>query len=194
MRRLGIPIASGAFQAAPFLPERLRTARLVQRAGDHLRFDHEGDGVCEGAADAVGAPSAQWYVVVRRASREETVPEIGPSQVDTLDMDWRGEGKPSLVLTGYTPLDRVKTRLFELSVDVDGNGIYDLRVEMRSPSTFFWVIAYQYQDAALRADSASLVDRWRQLASQIIRDFYEAEYFFNHGPEFAASQTSTMCP
>ncbi|MDR7519704.1 MAG: hypothetical protein QN131_13845 [Armatimonadota bacterium] len=189
-----IATASATFEYASFLPQRLRTARLVQRAGDHLRFDLDGDGICEGAADSVGPDAGRWYAVLRRASREENLPEIGPAQVDTLYMDWRGLGRPSLVLVGHTPLARVKTVYFLVSVDLDDNGIYDLEVDFRAPRTLFWVVSYQYRDAAVRADLAPLVHRWRsRLVHDMVLGFYEAEYFFHHGPEFATLPVIQPC-
>lgn len=125
-----------AFEYAPFLPARVRAARLVQQADDHLRFDADGDGICEGQADLVGAGAPQWYAVVRRRSLEAVGPAGGREQVDTLEMDWTGRGRSSVALIGHTPLDRVKTRLFILLVDVDDNGVPDLRVEMEPPRAF----------------------------------------------------------
>lgn len=185
-----------AFEYAPFLPERLRAARLVQQADDHLRFDADGDGVCEGQADLVGVATPQWYAVVGRRSREAADPGGGREQVDTLEMDWTGRGRASLVLTGHTPLDRVKTRLFILLVDLDDNGVPDLRVEMEPPRAFYWVVGYQYGDAALRPGFAEVIDRWRgRLAHQMVRAFHEAEYFFHHGSEFAAAfPPAQRCP
>lgn len=185
-----------AFEYASFLPERLRIARLVQRADDHLRFDADGDGICEGQADLVGVGVPQGYAVVGRRSHEATDSSGGREQVDTLEMDWTGRGRSSLVLIGHTPLDRVKTRLFILLVDVDDNGVPDLRVEMEPPRTFFWIVAYQYGDAALRPGFAEVLDRWRgRMAHQMPRAFHEAEYFFHHGPEFAAAfPAAQRCP
>ncbi|MDQ7841979.1 MAG: hypothetical protein RDU83_13320 [bacterium] len=192
-----LTVSPAAFEYAPFLPERLRAARLVQQADDHLRFDTDGDGICEGQADLVGVgAAAQWHAVVGRRSQEAAGPAGGREQVDTLEMDWTGRGRASLVLTGHTPLDRVKTRLFILLVDVDDNGVPDLRVEMEPPRAFYWVVAYQYGDAALRAGFVEVIDHWRgRLAHQMARTFHEAEYFFHHGPEFAAAfPTSQRCP
>lgn len=188
--------SQAAFEYAPFLPERLRAARLVQQADDHLRFDADGNGICEGQADSAGAAAPQWYVVLNRGSREAVGPSGGREQVDTLEMDWTGRGRASLVLTGHTPLDRVKTRLFILLVDLDDNGVPDLRVEMEPPQAFYWVVAYQYGDAALRPGFTEVIDRWRgRLAHQMVRGFHEAEYFFHHGPEFAAAfPTAQRCP
>jgi|GEM_PF-2996870 len=189
--------SQAAFEYAPFLPERLRAARLVQQADDHLRFDADGGGVCEGQADLVGVrAAARWYAVVGRRSSEAAGPGGGHEQVDTLAMDWTGRGRASLVLIGHTPLDRVKTRLFTLHVDLDDNGVPDLRIEMEPPRAFYWVVAYHYGDAALRPGFAEAVDRWRgRLAHQMVRAFYEAEYFFHHGPEFvAAFPTAQRCP
>jgi hypothetical protein len=139
--------SSAAFEYAPFLPARLRAARLVQQSDDHLRFDADGDGICEGQADLVGIGAPQWYAVVGRRSRE------------------------------------VKTRLFVLLVDVDDNGSPDLRVEMEAPRAFYWVVAYQYEDAALRPDSSEAIARWRsRLAQDMVRTYYEAQYLFHHGP------------
>jgi hypothetical protein len=186
---------SAAFEYAVFLSSRLRAAKHVQRAGDHLRFDHDGDGRCEGWADLVGRESARWYVVLRRESRETTTAEVGHEQVDTVYMDWSGNGRTTLVLNGHTPTDRVKTRLFILYVDLNDNGVYDLRLEVRPPATFAWVVSYQYQDAAQRPELADSVAAWRdRLGFQLVRNFYEAEYFFHHGPEFAASAVPEKCP
>jgi hypothetical protein len=188
--------APTAFEYAPFLRDRLQAARLAQQSNDHLRFDADGDGICEGQADLVGIRAPQWYVVVGRRSHGAAGPAGSREQVDTLEMDWTGRGRSSLVLIGHTPLDRVKTRLFILLVDVDDNGIFDLRVEMEAPQTFYWVVAYQYQDAALRLGFSEAITRWRsRLAQDIVRAYYEAEYFFHHGPEFvAAFPRDQRCP
>jgi hypothetical protein len=185
-----------AFEYAPFLRDRLRAARLVQQSDDHLRFDADGDGICEGQADLVGVRAPQWYAVVGRRSREAAGPAGSREQVDTLEMDWTGRGRSSLVLIGHTPLDRVKTRLFILLVDVDDNGSPDLRVEMQAPQAFYWVVAYQYEDAALRPGFSETIDRWRgRLAQDMVRAYYETEYFFHHGPEFvAAFPVAQRCP
>jgi hypothetical protein len=90
----------------------------------------------------------------------------------------------------------VKTRLFVLLVDVDDNGSPDLRVEMEAPRAFYWVVGYQYADAALRPGFSETIDRWRsRLAQDMVRAYYEAEYFFHHGPEFAAAfPVAQRCP
>ena len=184
---------SSVYEMAPFLPVRLRSARTVQRAADHIRYDRDGDGVCEGHADAVGR-LPRWYGVLGRATHEETLPEIGRAQVDTLKMDWRGLDQPSLLLTGHTPLDRVKTVYFLVSVDLDANGVHDLVVEMRPPRPLIWETSYQYRDAAERLDMAQLLSLWRgRLVHDLVRDFYDGEYFFNHGPEFASAYTAEQC-
>lgn len=185
-----------AFVYASFLRERLRAARLVQQAEDHLRFDADGDGVCEGQADLVGGGAGQWHAVVGRRSLEAASPAGGREQVDTLQTDWVGRGRTSLVLIGHTPLDRVKTRLFMLLLDVDDNGVPDMQVEMEAPGAFYWVVTYQYADAALRSGFTEVIERWRgRLAHEMIRAYYEAEYFFHHGPEFvAAFPAAQRCP
>jgi hypothetical protein len=178
---------------APFLPARLRSARTVQRAADHVRYDRDGDGVCEGYADAIGGLT-RWYGVLSRATREETLPEIGRAQIDTLRMDWRGLDRPSLLLTAHTPLDRVKTLYFLVSVDLDGNDVYDLVVEMRPPRAFYWEVSYQYRDASERPDVAQSLSLWRsRLVHDLVRDFYDGEYLFNHGPESVSTYGAEPC-
>ncbi|MDR7465268.1 MAG: hypothetical protein QN175_12455 [Armatimonadota bacterium] len=115
--------------------------------------------------------------------------------MDIVHIDWRGHGRPTLVLTGHTPTNRVKTRLFVLLVDLDENGAYDLEIEMKPPVTFAWVVSYEYHGAAQRPELAESVTAWRErLAFALVRNFYESEYFFHHGAEFAASAVPEKCP
>jgi len=185
--------SANAFVVSPFLPDRLRSARRVQRASDHLRIDRDGDGFCETVADGVGEGRTLWYVVLKRASRVENIPEVGQAQVDEVYMDWKGDGRPSFMLTGHTPLNRVKTVWFLLQVDLDDNGAYDLTIEMKPPAGFFWVVSYRYEDAAVREDFTQQVDRWRRFADGMIRDFYAAEYFFHHGADAGRSYLPGNC-
>jgi hypothetical protein len=109
-------------------------------------------------------------------------------------MDWRGSDRPSLVLTGHTPLDRVKTLYFLVSVDLDGNDRHDLIVEMRPPRAFYWEVSYRYGDSAERPDSQQRLSLWRgQLVHDLVRDFYDGEYFFVHGPEYASAYAAESC-
>lgn len=168
----------------------------MQRAGVHLRWDRDGDGICEGFADAVGAGGAQrWFVILRRSSREAAAPEIGNEQVDVLEMDWIGRGRPTLVLRGHTPLDRVKTRLFVVTLDLDGDGVLDLDIEYHAPREFPWVVAYRYRDSGLRPDLTGPADRWQgRLAFQMVRLFYDAEYFFHYGGTAPVPPIGAGCP
>ncbi len=110
-------------------------------------------------------------------------------------MDWIGRGRPSLVLRGHTPLERVKTRLFVLSLDLDGDGLLDMDIEYLAPRGFAWVVTYHYRDSGLRPGIVDLADRWRgRLALQMVRLFYDAEYFFHNGGAAPNPAIGSRCP